>query len=388
MGEAQHVPQGFEALILHSMSSGIVAIDTGGAVVALNPGAQRILGCPAGDPAEALGRPCREVLASHPAVVRLLLEMLERRSPLSRAELPLDASDAAGPSIIGVTLCPVVDAGGRARGAAMIFRDLTPIERSDEQERLRERLAALGEMAAGLAHEIRNPLAGMEVLAGLLRRRLSHMPEEQALVSELTGELRAVAETVNASLDFVKPVTPLREPVDVRRALEEALAVACARQPFEGRVERDYADAVPKPSADADQLRALFANLILNALESMAAAGAALEPVLRLELCSREPEPLGRPVRIECDGRTTEATPPPACELVVTVADNGPGVPPELRERVFYPFFTTKQRGSGVGLATVQKIVASHGGSVELAGLPGAGCVFRVRLPVEPGDAR
>jgi PAS domain S-box-containing protein len=370
-GEAERSSEGFEAWILGSMTSGIVGIDTEAAVVSFNEGAQRILGCPRGELAGAIGRDCREVLAAEPGVARLLIETLERHSPLSRAELVLEGGRNRLGSTIGFTLSPVRDAQGRLRGAAMIFRDLTPIERSDEQERLRERLAGLGQMAAGLAHEIRNPLAGMEVLAGLLKRRLADRPDDQALVAELTGELRALADTVTASLDFVRPVAPERGPVDAARLLEDALAQARKRVPFAGTVVCDGDASLPPLSADEDQLRTMLTNLIVNALESMATGEGAADPCLALGLRVRQTESAVADAGVL------------ARELVITITDNGPGVSAELREKVFYPFFTTKQSGSGVGLATAQKIVASHGGSLELESGRGEGCTFRIRLPVE-----
>jgi nitrogen-specific signal transduction histidine kinase len=370
-GEAERSPEGFEAWILGSMTSGIVGIDTEAAVVTFNEGAQRILGCPGGDLGAAIGRDCREVLAAEPGVARLLIETLERKSPLSRAELALEGGRDRLGSTIGFTLSPVRDGQGRLRGAAMIFRDLTPIERSDEQERLRERLAALGQMAAGLAHEIRNPLAGIEVLAGLLKRRLADRPEDQALVAELTGELRALADTVTASLDFVRPVALERGAVDAARLLEEALATARMRVPFAGTVVRDGDASLPLLSADENQLRTVLTNLIVNALESMATRAGRAEPRLELGLRVRQAESAAGDAGL------------PARDLVITITDNGPGVSAELREKVFYPFFTTKQSGSGVGLATAQKIVASHGGSLELESGRGEGCTFRIRLPLE-----
>jgi PAS domain S-box-containing protein len=374
--ERSQEEEGFEAWILGSMTSGIVGIDSEAAVVTFNAGAQRILGCPKGDLAEAIGRDCREVLADEPGVARLLIETLERHSSLSRAELVLESGRNRLGSTIGFTLSPVRDAQGRLRGAAMIFRDLTPIERSDEQERLRERLAALGQMAAGLAHEIRNPLAGMEVLAGLLKRRLADRPDDQALVAELTGELRTLADTVTASLDFVRPVAPEHGPVDAERLLEDALALARRRVPFGGTVVRDGDASLPALSADEDQLRTVLTNLIVNALESMATGEGAADPCLALGLRVREGE-----------SAVADAGVAPR-ELEITITDNGPGVASELREKVFYPFFSTKQGGSGVGLASAQKIVASHGGSLELESDRGQGCTFRIRLPVDSGAAR
>lgn len=416
----------FASWILGSLSSGVVAVDQDGTVVLLNEGARRVLGCRDGAP--GAGRPCREVFAQQPAVARLLHDALAGRSALSRAELVLDGAPGAAPGLggtIGFTLSSVRDRHGRVRGAAMIFRDLTPFERSSEQERLRERLAALGQMAAGLAHEIRNPLAGMEVLAGLLRRRLPEGSEDRELVVELLGELRKLADTVTASLEFVRPLAIARGPVDAVELLENALSVATSRVPFEGAVDRAYADDLPPLSADADLLRVVVTNLIVNALEAMASGG----PSARLALAV-ECRPAGESaaaIRVRTDGTTAVSDFPPhrasarvdaverpgtdssisgdspfppgglsagaasagaapeaAREIMLSVADSGPGIAPELKERIFYPFFTTKERGSGVGLALAQKIAASHGGALELDpdGAPGAR--FRLRLPVEP----
>jgi signal transduction histidine kinase len=378
---------GFAEMILSSLSSGIVAIDRAGLVVTLNEGAQRILGCPEGSLRAALGRSCREVLGAQPAVVRLLIETLDGRRPLSRAEALLDAVPGGRASTIGFTLCPIRDGRGPVRGAAMIFRDLTPFERADEQARLRERLAALGQMAAGLAHEIRNPLAGMEVIAGLLSRRAEGRPEEQMLVAELTGELRSLADTVTDCLDFVRPLALVRGPVDLIELLEASLTVAQSRVGFGGTIERRYAESLPEIVADGDRLRAVVVNLIVNAFEAMAEGGGNGGHRLALGLRDHVVDGGGIPVRVGADGDATAPEDGPAREVVISVSDTGPGIPAELREKVFYPFFTTKQRGSGVGLANAQKIAVSHGGTIEVDTGEEGGCTFRMHLPVSAGKA-
>jgi signal transduction histidine kinase len=370
------------------MRSGLVAVDRLGRIAALNEGAQRILGCPDGPAAAALGRDCREALGAQATLCRLLLEALDGRERPGRAELVLEPAAGRPGRTIGFTLGAVRDEEGGVQGAALVFRDLTPFERMDEQERLHERLAALGTMAAGLAHEIRNPLAGMEVIAGLLRRRLEGRSDELSLLAELTGELRSLADTVSASLEFVRPLAPVRAPQHVVALVEDALAKARARLPLELIVERDYETALPLLALDGEQLHRALVDLLVNALEAMRdepEGGRRLRLSVRRDVAERAIA--DAPWAVD-DASLTETTKcASTCPaLVIGIDDNGPGVAPDLRERIFYPFFTTKQRGSGVGLAMAQKVVASHGGSLALEPTRGRGARFRLRLPLDgPG---
>jgi len=217
-------------------------------------------------------------------------------------------------------------------------------------------------MAAGLAHEIRNPLAGMEVLAGLLGRRLADRPEERALVADFTEQLRRLAETVTQSLEFVRPVALEREPLDPTTLVEAALERALARAPRPGAIERRYDPDLTPIAADPQLIGIAITNLILNACEAMGGSGGRLALGLHERMAPRPT----RAVRVDADCADATASAALAREIVLSVSDTGPGIAPELRERVFYPFFTTKQEGSGVGLAQVQKIVVGHGGSVVL----------------------
>jgi nitrogen-specific signal transduction histidine kinase len=362
----------FAGWLLDSLRSGVVAIDAGGALRVANPSARRILGLGA---SAAPGRPCEEALGGEPLVPALLRAALRGGESPGRAELSLGAGAAAARSI-GFTLATVRDGSGAVRGSALLFRDLEPLERMDEQERLRHRLAALGEMAAGLAHEIRNPLASLGVVTELLRRRLPEDAEARALAEELRGEIRALEATVGAALAFVKPAAPAPARVDAVATLEAALAAVRARVTFEGRVERDYAQPAPTLIADADQLRGALANLVANALEALEGAP---DPRLALRVAARPGDASRAFLRLPAGGSLPAGAAPR--EVVIEVADNGPGVPEVLRERIFYPFFSTKRTGSGVGLALAHKVVVSHGGALELDGTPGGGATFRVVLP-------
>lgn len=337
--------EGFARQLLASWRSGLLAVDARGRLQIVSPEALRILG-QSGSPQSWVGREAGDLLAAEPELRGMLREALAGRDHPSRAELALASSGRT----IGFTLLTV----GEGDGAALLFQDLTPFERASEQERLAERLAALGQMAAGLAHEIRNPLAAMEVLAGLLKRRLDD-PEDQELLQDLVLEQRHIGAAVDACLEFVRPEPPQRAPVDLSELLREAARRATRRVAFDGQLELPQGEGPQLELDEALMLRALV-DLVVNALQAMDEAGtAAPRLVLGIE---------------QAEGG-----------VALTIADNGPGIPVELQERIFSPFFTTRAEGSGVGLALVQKVVASHGGSLQLESRPGHGAVFRLHLP-------
>ncbi len=349
-------PVEFAHWLVGSLRTGLLAVDHESRIVLLSPEAVRVLELD--EAAENVGRPATEVLAPHPALITLLAEAQRGHELPSRSELELELAGGRERRPIGFTLVPVRDAAGMTRGAALLFRDLTPFERQDEQARLRDRLAALGQMAAGLAHEIRNPLASIQVLVDLLKRGLGERPGELELVDEIRGELESLTRIVSGSLAFVRPHAAMRAPVELSALVAEALRRARGRVPFDGAVEL----AVPaglSPSLDAQQLESVLVNLIVNAFEAMQGEPAGRPPLLRIEAAL-------------ADG-----------ELRLVVSDSGPGVPAENRERVFYPFFTTRDQGTGVGLAEVHKAVVSHGGSIEVRERVGGGAVFLIHLPLE-----
>lgn len=349
-------PGEFAHWLVGSLRTGLLAVDDESRIVLLSPDAVRVLELD--ESAPHVGRPAAEVLAPHPALLTLLAEAQRGHELPSRAELELELAGGRERRPIGFTLVPVRDAAGATRGAALLFRDLTAFERHDEQARLRDRLAALGQMAAGLAHEIRNPLASIQVLVDLLKRGLGAGSGELELVEEIRGELESLTRIVNGSLAFVRPHAAMRAPVELAELAGEALRRARARIPFDGAVEL----AVPawlRPNLDEQQLESVLVNLIVNAFEAMQGAPADRRGLLRIEAALAEGE------------------------LRLVVSDNGPGVPPENRERIFYPFFTTRDQGTGVGLAEVHKAVVSHGGSIEVRERVGGGAVFLIHLPLE-----
>ena len=354
----------FKHLVAH-MRNGVLAIDRGGALVLINDEACRIFGLPAGE--DYMGRPFAEVFHAHPAIVRVLAGAYELAFLPNRAELRLTPSD----KVLGYTLSLIRNSEGLTIGAAMFFKDLTRVE---ERERLRDRLAVLGEMAAAVAHEIKNPLAGIEVMAGLLRRQLRDNTQATALVGDIINEAKMANAIVQEILDFVRPVRLQMERTSVADAIQAAVTMA------DGKAKRghvhvtvDLAEHLSLIDADKTQLMQVFANLLINAYEALNGEGA-------VAITARE-------VTREEDGALPLDGLHPIPTVVVEVSDNGPGVPPELADKIFSAFFTTKAQGSGLGLAIVRKIVDAHDGRIDMTSRPGAGTKFRVTLPVS-GDAR
>lgn len=250
--------------------------------------------------------------------------------------------------------------------SAMLEKANRQLQRAEAEARRAERLAALGQLSAGLAHEIRNPLGVIKGSAEMLAQKLQ---SAQPLTAELAGYISSEVNRLNALvarfLDFSRPQHLELRPVVIASVLDRALD-SVERQFPAGyvKVERDYAGELPEIMADRQLCEQIFINLILNAFQAMSELPAGRERVLRLSVA---PESRG-----EISG------------IAVLVEDSGPGVPPELREQIFNPFFTSKKDGVGLGLAIVAKFVDDHRGSIRLDPDSASGARFRVFLPANP----
>ena len=343
------------------MRNGVLAITRDSRLALINDEAYRVFGIvPQPDD---LGQPVASVLKTHPDVVRVLAGVFDLHHLPNRVEMRLKPRN----KVIGYTLAHVRNDAGDVVGAAMFFKDLTRVEQLEERERLRDRLAAVGEMAAAIAHEVKNPLAGIEVMAGLLRRKIPESPDAQAVLSDIINDAKMANAIVQEVLDFVRPMRLQVERTAVTDAVQAAIHLAGTKA-RRGDVQVDVAlaDGLPLIQADQHHLTQLFTNLLINAYEAMGGSG-------RIAIA-------GDRVRLEDGGDGRDA-------VLVEVTDNGPGIPQEVAERVFDPFFTTKPQGSGLGLAIVRKIVDAHDGRIDLRTTPGQGTTIRVTLPVSSEQA-
>jgi PAS domain S-box-containing protein len=349
--------------LVSSMRNGVIAFQRDGKLALMNDEAYRIFGLTRRD--GDVGRSFMEVLHERPAVIRVLASVFELSHLPNRAELRLKDLDR----VIGYTLSQVKNDDGDLVGAVMYFKDLTQVEQLEERERLRDRLASLGEMAAGIAHELKNPLAGIEVMAGLLRRQVPDSKDAQSLLADILSEAKLANAIVVEMLEFVRPVRLQVEHTDLADVLHQAVTMAESKTPRGGvAVTIEAEDGVPPIEADQHQLAQVFTNLLANAFEALDGKG---RISITAFTSSIDDDPAFAGMR------------PPTPTVVVDVADDGPGLPSDATDKIFDPFFTTKPQGSGLGLAIVRKIVDAHDGRIDVSSVPNAGARFRVTLPVK-----
>jgi two-component system sensor histidine kinase PilS (NtrC family) len=258
-----------------------------------------------------------------------------------------------------MTFSPLLDERERLTGTICSFQDLTRIRQMEEQVRRSDRLAAVGELAAGMAHEIRNPLASLSGSIAMLREELDLEGTGGELMEIVSGEISRLDALITDFLGYASPREPRPRPTDLGALLRETATLLRQSRPGSWRIEiADSGEGPPTAEVDPQLMRQVFWNLSLNAIEAMPAGG-----LLRISL-----------------GRGTDMA-------RVSFDDSGGGVPPEAMSRIFTPFFSTKERGTGLGLAIVFRIVEAHHGRVEVENRPGEGATFRVEFPVRQPSA-
>lgn len=327
------------------MTTGVLVVDRQGRVAATNPSARVHLGWGEG---EVRGLELARLGAGVEGLAGLVRVSLDQGKGATREVLPFRGEDGRT-GHLGVAVTPATGWKGETVGALVLTTDLTEIRQLQEQARLRENLAAVGELSAGIAHEFRNALGTILGYARMLEKRED--PRVRGPAQEILREVDAVRAAVDEFLLYARPPEPARLPVDLESLLRSAAAVAPET------VEIEVAGEFGRVVGDEGLLRRVFGNLIQNAADAVADDG--------------------RKVRVRIEGRRAAG----GRMLQVEVDDDGPGIPPDRRARVFVPFFTTRARGTGLGLALVQRTVVDMGGTVEVAEGPRGGALFRLRLP-------
>lgn len=336
-----------------AMSTGVVVVDRKGRVAAVNRAAAEALGV---DPEAVRGREIEDAAAHLRGLPERVQASIREGRTASREVLDVDG-DGGRIGHVGVAVSPAMGPFGEIVGALVLMTDLTEIRRLQEQARIRENLAAVGHLSAGIAHEFRNALATILGYARMLEKRED--PRVHGPAREIAQEVESVRAAVDDFLLYARPPEMSRVPLELGDLLR-----ACAAGAPEGLavdVEGEYGTIVGDPGL----LRRAFSNLLQNAAD-----------------VARE---AGRSVKVRVSG----TLPVGSRWVLVEVEDDGPGIPREAWDRIFIPFFTTRSKGTGLGLALVQRTLIEHGGSIEVGAAPEGGALFRIRLPLarQTGEA-
>ena len=356
--------QAFSQHVIDSLTSGLATTDIDGRVLTFNRAAETITRVTA---AEAVGRSIADVL-QFPRDLDGLFGAREGRPKLPRVEVAFTRQDSVDIEL-GLSTALLLTPRGET-GFLFTFQDVTESRKQDREARVQQRLAAVGEMAAGIAHEIRNPLASMSGSIQILRQELPLTAEQSQLMDIVLRESDRLNETIRSFLAYAKPHRLSTERVDVRQIITDT---ACLLQ-NNAELTEDHQIDVDVPSeptwyvADENQIRQVVWNLATNGVRAM---------------------PKGGKLRLSLTGRNMDASSPG--EMVIRVEDQGVGIAPEELDGIFQPFHGAFERGTGLGLAIVHRIVSDYGGEVHVTSERGAGTRVEVTLPFAtpaPADAR
>jgi PAS domain S-box-containing protein len=320
-----------------------MAFDEDGRVNTVNRAAEEILGTAR---EEMIGRTCAEIFESG-EICRFIDEALQDRITSRRMETAIMLRGSR--LELGFNTALLTDRQGKGVGAILSFSDLTEVKRLQEQIELKERLTALGEMSAGIAHELRNPMA---VIAGYLKLLAKKQDEAgQMITREITAEIEGMNRIIDDLLTFARPTALNRVAVSIKELVENCVRSVLQMPGASGTIGSDLRLQDIPVRVDEGLLRQALTNIAQNAVDAMP------------------------------DGGTLTVTAEGNRDAVISFRDTGHGIAHKDLKRVFLPFFTTREQGVGMGLALAHKIITAHGGRIEVESAEGNGTTFTIRLP-------
>jgi len=349
--QSLEMAESFIRNVIESMGHGLVALDAAGKIVTINKKACRLLQV---DENSAIGHDFTGIMQHvHCSIDKE--QILQENWTEKKVRCSVDGKTTVP---ISLTIRRMSDARNNASGTVILMRDLQEIEALEDRVKRSERLASLGQMAAGIAHEVRNPLGSIKGLAQYFARKFEQVPDEKKYAEAIISETDRLDRVIGDLLDFARPQEPAYRQCDLARIIDHALALVRADLEIKRlRVERSGEKEIPLFEADPDLLSQAFMNLFLNAVEATNSGGT---------------------LSIRCEYLAEQE------KIRVQIEDTGAGIRPADIGKVFDPFFTLKKGGTGLGLALVHRIVDNHGGSIEVASLPEKGTTFTINLPLKP----
>jgi two-component system sensor histidine kinase AtoS len=351
--------QHYMQAILQSITSGVVTVGPDGSVATVNSAAERALGMSEDEMVpRRLGALFRDGGGLDAALRHVLRGIADRLVSETTLETMSGKTLHAR-----VSIARMRDDQGRVLGAVVSIEDVSEVRALTDQLIRADRLAAMGELTAGVAHEVRNPLGIIKASVQLVEESGGDPKRMAEVTRVIKQEIDRLDHVIKALLDFGRPSAPALRPTDVGAVLDDVVLFTrrFAREASVA-IEVERAEGLSLVMADADQLKQVLVNLVSNAVQAMGETGGTIR------------------VTAYDDAR----------DVYISVADSGPGMAPEVMEKVFDPFFSTRDGGTGLGLTIVHRIIDQHGGHIEVGSAPGAGTTFTVALPVakERGESR
>ncbi|MGB9629051.1 MAG: two-component system sensor histidine kinase NtrB [Thermodesulfobacteriota bacterium] len=360
--------ENFNRNIIQSLDSGLLTIDQEGRINFLNRTAEKILNCSGED----LHR--SSIYDLFPQIHEAI-EKVRKKSPNSfptdyqRYETLLNQSDGKK-TYLGFSISPLTDPDGSLIGHTLIFQDITKFKEMEEQMKRVDKMAAIGLLAAGMAHEIRNPLASLSGSIQMLKSELQLDPSQRHLMEITLRESERLNALITDFLLFAQPPQTHRVPMAIEKLLDETIEMY-THSPFyrEGiRLIRPNLHHPVEAWIDADQMKQVFWNLLLNASQAITNGG-------EIQIQIEKGENLwGSGLSEKNPGREW---------VKISFSDSGKGIDPEEKEKIFEPFYTTKEGGTGLGLSIVHKIIENHHGLIKVESQPGKGSTFTILLPAD-----
>ncbi len=343
--------------ILESLHNGVVVIDSDEKITAFNQSAGVIMGK---SPGQCVGKKLKDVFSSDlfESTFVPLIRAKEKNESLDRVYFVKDSEKVD----IRVSASPMKDNKNKEIGTVLIVQDVTHLKRLEEEVHRNQRLTAMGEMAAGIAHEIRNPLGSIELFASLLRKDLEEDVDKQLLADHICSGVKNMDRIISSILLFAKSPEPSCQRCDINAMLQELLEFSSnIIYPENIKIVRKLSKGKLICKGDSDLLKQVFLNFIRNAIQAMQEEG---ELVLKSE-----------EIGISKKGKREGAC------IAISISDTGVGISPENLKKIFNPFFTTKARGTGLGMAIAYNIIKAHQGTIEVESKQNVGTKFTVKIP-------
>ncbi len=336
--------------IMGNLQDGLMLFTRDSRVVLVSASAERFVGRPR---SEILGHDVEELFSPLSRLGAVVLDAFRRRQPFAQREIENESGKRVQVSL------DFIAEGGAVMGALLTMRDAESVRKIEDEIELSRRLAAIGRLTSGVAHEVKNPINAIVVHLEVLREKLRELDPDARRHMDIIGkEIQRLDRVVQTLVDFTRPVELRLAEIDLRRMLEEVVALAAPEAERHGvAITQDLPAEALVVTGDADLLKQAVLNVVINGVQAMPDGG-------ELQLAAARDNGLA----------------------AIDVRDNGPGIPAEIRDKIFNLYFTTKQAGSGIGLAMTYRVMQLHNGSVEFESRAGRGTTFHLRLPL--GETR